>query len=294
MDGKMRSSNSSPPRKSVNAAGSILFIWIFLFFAALDLSAGVLVAPTVVVLSDKKRTGRLNIENPTDKPTEITVSFSFGLPISDSLGNVHITLQDSNVTDPRSAMGWVKAFPRKVIIPPRGSQVVRVVARPPKGLADGEYWARIVVRSEEGETTLPPAGGDGQITTKLNMIMRTAVMLKYRTGDQVAQLELVRAETRQTDSLVEVMLDLANRGNASYLAVLRCRLLDADNRQISYRKIDIAVYRDLRRRVDLPIIEGDFKKPYEVELSINSRERKDIPREDMIYGNDINWSMVIE
>ncbi|HSG99206.1 MAG TPA: hypothetical protein VLB27_04095, partial [candidate division Zixibacteria bacterium] len=54
--------------------------------------AGVLVAPTVVFLSEKGRTGRMTVQNPSDKPKEVTIHFSFGLPESDSLGNVTVTL----------------------------------------------------------------------------------------------------------------------------------------------------------------------------------------------------------
>jgi P pilus assembly chaperone PapD len=271
-----------------------LFSIVLLFLAAVDLTAGVLVAPTVVFLTDKNRTGRLNLQNPTSAPVEVGINFSFGLPTSDSLGNVTIMLQDSNVTDPRSAVDWIKAFPRKVVIPPNGSQVIRLLAYPPKGLTDGEYWARIVVRSQEGETSLPVAGKENQITTKLNMIMQTAIMLKYRTGKLSAQLELKHAEAKKSDSTVHAMFDLSNRGNVSYLGVLNCRLLDKDNRQVSYKKIDLAVYRDMRRRIDLPITKGDFKPPYQVDLLISGQGRDDIADEDMIFGNDVTWSTTIE
>jgi P pilus assembly chaperone PapD len=258
-----------------------------------ELSAGVLVAPTVVFLSDKSRTGRLNLQNSANTPVEVTINFSFGLPTSDSLGNVTVALQDSSITDPRSAVDWIKAFPRKIVIPPNGSQVVRLLAYPPKGLPDGEYWARVVVRSQEGETSLPPPGRDGQISTRLNMIMQTAIMLKYRTGKLSAQLELTHADVRKSDSQVQVVLDLANRGNVSYLGVLTCRLLDADNRQISYRKIDLAVYRDLKRRLDLPIYPGNFKSPYQIDLLISGNGRDDIADEDMVFGNEIVWSAAV-
>lgn len=290
----MKKSTTTSQLATGQILGGFFIIWGLLLLSAANLGAGVLVAPTIVVLDEKNKTGRLNLENPSDKPAEVTIGFGYGLPQSDSLGNVSITLRDSNISDPRSAMEWVKAFPRKVVLPPRGSQVVRVVARPPKDLEDGEYWARIVVESQEGSTELPPAGGEGEITTSLNMIMRTAIMLKYRTGDLVAQVELANTSISKSDSLVEVILDLVNRGNVSYLAKLTCRLLDADNREISHRNIDIAVYRDLKRRVDLPILEGDFKEPFQIDLVINSRERRDIAREDMIYGNEIKWSAAVE
>jgi P pilus assembly chaperone PapD len=289
----MKSNPSFPGRPAPNGLRGILFALSLLLLLALDLSAGVLVAPTVIILSDKERTGRMTIQNPTTKPREVEVYFSFGLPESDSLGDVRISLQDSNVTDTRSAMDWIKAFPRKILLPANGSQVVRLVANPPESLQTGEYWARIVVRSQDGATALPQAGENKQITTNLNMIMQTAIMLKYRTGELTAKLELADAAAIQRDSLVEVMLNMANRGNVSYVGILTCRLLDAAKKEISHKKIDLAVYRDMRRRVNLPLLAGDFKPPYQVEILITTEGRHDIADQDMVFGNIINRTLVV-
>ena len=259
---------------------------------ATELFAGVLVAPTVVFLSDKSRTGRLTIQNPTNLPKDVTVSFSFGLPSSDSLGDVYLTLQDSNVTDPRSALGWVKAFPRKVVLPPNGSQVVRVVAYPPAGLADGEYWARIVVAAQEGEATIPAANQNGGISTKLNMITQPAIVLKYRTGALVSDLQLLGATAQTTPSQVYVTVNLMNRGNVSYVGVLKCRLVDDNDNEISSNQVDLAVYRNLKRRIALPIT--DKKIPRQAEVIISNEGRTDIAPEDVIAGNKITYDLKIQ
>jgi len=265
----------------------IVFALLLVFSPAVELLAGVLVAPPVVYLSEKGRTGRLTVQNPTDAPKEISISFAFGIPESDSLGNVNIYLKDSAVTHPRSALGWIKAFPRKLIIPANGSQVVRFVAEPPEGLADGEYWSRVVVEAQEGVATMPTPVEDDKITTKLNMIMRTAVMLKYRTGELVASILMDEARAQLVDSTVSVMIDLTNKGNVSYVGVLACRLLDADGKEISTGDVHLAVYDSLRRHFDLPVVAGDFKAPYSVEVTVTNRGRKDLPQEEMIFGNEI-------
>jgi len=268
-------------------------ILVLLALPLSDILAGVLVAPSIVILSDKNRTGRLNLQNPSNTPKEVSISFSFGIPESDSLGNVNIHLKDSAVTDPRSALGWIKAFPRKLIIPANGSQIVRFVANPPKNLTDGEYWARIVVESQEGATSIPLATKGDKITTKLNMIMRTAVMIKYRTGDLVAALKLNDAQAKKKDSLINVLVDLSNEGNVSYIGLLKCRLVDAEGKEISKNKIQLAVYHDLKRSMTLPLKDGNYKKPYKVEVTITNKGRKDIPVDEMVFGNDISYTMTL-
>jgi hypothetical protein len=225
-------------------------------------TAGVLVAPTVVFLDNHNRTSRMTVQNPTDKPQEVSVFFSFGLPESDSLGNVTVNLQDSAITDPHSAVEWVRAFPRKMVVAPNGQQVVRFNARPPKDLPIGEYWARVVIKSQDVQTSVAEPDKEGAITTRLNMIMQTAIMLKYRNGEMQTRLEL-----KNTD-------------------------IQYDN--ISHHLIHLAVYYDQRRRFTLPIVEGDFRQPYQVELEISNKGRTDIAPTDMIYGNDIFYSVELE
>lgn len=269
----------------------------FVFLAALliplfDIMAGVLVAPSVVIISEKGRAGRMTIHNPSETPKEISIGFSFGLPESDSLGNVDIRLNDSTVTHPRSALGWIRAFPRKLVIPPNGTQIVRFVAKPPKGLADGEHWCRIMVESQEGVTSVPSASNADKITTRLNMVMRTAVMLKYRSGELIANLEVKDAVANMIDTKVEAFITMINNGNVSYVGMLKGRLLDATGKEITTSKLQVAIYDDLRRRLDFFIPEGgNFKLPYKVELSISNRGRRDIPEEEMIYGNDIMYTV---
>ena len=74
--------------------GPVIFTVLF-FVSIIELTAGVLVAPTSVILSDRKRTGRLTVQNPSDKPQEITIGFTYGIPLSDSLGNISLDLRDS-------------------------------------------------------------------------------------------------------------------------------------------------------------------------------------------------------
>jgi P pilus assembly chaperone PapD len=270
------------------------FLILTLALTTSNVLAGVLVAPTVVFLSDQSRTGRMTLQNLDDKAQEVTVFFSFGLPTADSLGDVLVRLQDSAVTDPQSCLEWVKAFPRRLILPPNASQVVRFVANPPRELPDGEYWARVVVKAQEANPSIPKSTGENQITTRLNMVMQTAIMLKYRHGNVFCELTLEEASARFADGQVEVLVDTKNIGNASYLGVLNCMVVDADGREVARRDVQLAVYRELRRRVQIPIPEGDFTRPYKVNLEISGKGRTDVAASDMLYGNDLTFSAAVE
>jgi len=267
---------------------------ILLFLPLQELTANVLVSPTVVFITDKNPTGRITLLNRGNTPQEVSVYFSFGLPVSDSLGNISVAFQDSAVTDPRSCLEWVRAFPKRVIINPDESQIVRLMMRPPDNLPDGEYWARIMVRSQNATVEVPVAGEQDGIKTQLNMITEMAIMLKYRTGDLISDVELHNVSAVLKDSSVEVMIDLENRGNVSYMGMLETRLLDSDNKEISSNLRKLAVYRHLKRRIDLEFVGGEFKPPFRVEIKIGSEGRNDVTPEDMIKGNKITHTVVIK
>ncbi len=282
-------------RSVINKHVRRIFVSITLILISFSAGfAGVLVAPTSVFMSEYDRTGRITVQNPSDKPKEISIHIAYGIPVSDSLGDVQITLLDSGVTDPHCAMDWIKAFPQRIVLAPNSSQVIRLRANPPKNLPDGEYWARIVVRSQEGQTSLPTADGGDKITAKLNMIMQTAITLKYRTGNLVSKLEIMKSDIQQFDTTVIATISMANRGNVSYVGVLTCRLLDAAGKEISKDDMSLAVYYELTRRIELPIKGSGYTRPLKVEVHITTDGRTDIADTDMITGNVVNYSLPVQ
>ena len=72
-----------------------------------------------------------------------------------------------------------------------------------------------------------------------------------------------------------MLADLRNKGNVSYVGIMECRLIDAAGSQVSYSNIQLAVYHNLLRRVDMPLSGTDFVEPLRVEMSISNRGRKD-------------------
>lgn len=271
----------------------ILLITLVTCAGGTQVFSGVLIAPTMVVLTEANRTGRLILRNPTDKPQEVSISLAFGYPESDSVGYISISLVDSNVTDPHSAADWVRAFPRQFVLAPGAEQIVRFIASPPKGLADGEYWARIMVRSEESKPHSVNIA-DGQIGAWLNMVIQTAISLKYRRGELVSRVEVPYSEANLVDTTVVAMIDMVNRGNVSYLGKLKCRLLDADKREVTTFETNIAVYYNLRRRIELPVTSTEFKPPFQVETIISTRGRTDIALTDVVPGNEVAFTLPVE
>ena len=155
-----------------------------------------LVAPHAVVIDHRTRSGSLSLYNPGDEPAEVSLSTFFGYPVTDSAGELRA--QDRGAARPNmpSAAGWVEAFPKRMVLRPKERQTVRLLARPPAGLPDGEYWARLVVAAKGG--TVPVSGVDDSsgVTVGLNLEVRTVLPLQYRKGAVATSVRLEPAGRR--------------------------------------------------------------------------------------------------
>jgi hypothetical protein len=207
------------------------------------------VSPMSVFLDHRTRTGTLTLYNPNPLPEEIDISFAFGYPQSDSTGTVTVPLVDTAPVGEPSAVHWLRAFPRRLVLEPGQQQVVRILAQPPADLPDGEYWARVLVSATGGR---PPVEQQVQPDVRVAISMRTIIVtsLNYRkgrlsTGARVTAANAVRA----ADTLIAT-LDMERLGTAAYLGRIDVEVLNTAGRTIAREEDVISIYRTLRRRFE--------------------------------------------
>ncbi len=259
-------------RLPVALAGAILgsLLWPILADA-------ILVAPTAVFIDHRSRSGEVYLVNRGNDPEEVSVELKFGYPDADSTGDVYIHFFDSLPAGAPSAAGWVRAYPRRVVVPPGAQQLVRLMATPPAGLPDGEYWSRIVITSRQAAPAVQVT--DSGVRAQINVEMRTVISLMYRKGEVQTGLVLndFRAELRG-DSLV-VWMDLARSGNAAWLGTARVSLAGDGVAQQDW-DTQLAVYAPLRRRLAFAV--GTLRPGgYSARLLL-STARDDIPQASIL------------
>ena len=250
--------------------------------AALALLAGVAapahavsVSPTALYIDSRTRTGVLTLYNPGTLPEEITIDFAYGYPQSDSAGNVSVaTTRDPAAGEP-SAMAWMRAFPRRLLLQPGQRQVVRVLVEPPAELADGEYWARVLITSRGGQPPIEQTQGD--VRLQLNVQTTLVMAANYRKGDLRTGVEVAAASARRTADGIQLQVDLSRSGNAAFLGRMRAELLDAGGEVVGTLYDDVAVYRTMRRRLV-------FAVPAAATGAMTVRIHIDTEREDLPPG----------
>ncbi|HSU12512.1 hypothetical protein [Longimicrobium sp.] len=248
--------------------------------AALALLAGtaarahaVSVSPTALYIDSRTRTAVLTLFNPGSLAEEVTIDFAYGFPQADSAGNVTVPTTKEPPAGEPSAMAWLRAFPRRLLLQPGQRQIVRVLVEPPADLADGEYWARVLVSSRGGQPPIEQTQGD--VRLQLNVQTTLVMAANYRKGDVHTGVSLTAASARRTADGVQMQVDLNRTGNAAYLGRMRAELVDAGGSVVATLYDDLAVYRTMRRRLTFAVPAG-ASGPFTVRIHIDTG-REDLP-----------------
>jgi hypothetical protein len=239
------------------AAAALFAAPMFTFSSPAAAGVGdLLVAPTRIVL-DGRKGAEIILNNIGDEPAVYRVSVEFRRMTEDGV------LQD--VPQPtaadQAAEDMIVYAPRKIALAPHVPQAIRIAARPPEGLADGEYRVHLLFRAIPPSTPvvekasadeaakglrfqlIPVYGVTIPVIVRLGTLQATAgiadVKLSSKDGKPVVSLELDRSGTRSTFGDVRVL----KAGVKDPVAIQR----------------SVAVYTEVgKRHVDVPV-NPDFK-----------------------------------
>lgn len=249
----------------------------------------VLVAPHAVFMTHRVRTGQLQLHNTSSRPEEVTVELKYGYPASDSSGRVRVELTDEPDSTEPSAARWVRAFPRRLVLAPGERQVVRLLATPPEGIPDGEYWSRIVVTSRAGQVRAQTA--DSGVTTGIDIELRTVLSLIYRKGAITTAIAAdgLTAEA-DADSIV-TLVRLERGGNGAWIGNARFELADSSGAVVRDWNHAVAVYRSDTRRYVLPT-DSLPAGSYRLRLELNT-DRDDVDRRHILQAPSVLDSLEV-
>jgi len=231
------------------------------------------VSPTALYIDSRTRTGVLTLHNPGTLPEEVTIEFAFGYPQTDSAGNLTVPVTREPPAGEPSAMAWMRAFPRRLVLQPGQRQIVRVMVEPPAELPDGEYWARVLVSARGGQPPIEQTQGD--VRLQLDVATTLVMAANFRKGNVNTGLEFAAESASRSPDGVTLQVDLRRTGNAAFLGRMRADLVNARGEVIATAWDDLAVYREARRRHVIPVPAGT-EGPLFVQITVDT-EREDLP-----------------
>ncbi|HYL22606.1 MAG TPA: hypothetical protein VEU74_12645 [Gemmatimonadales bacterium] len=244
---------------------------------------GVVVAPHAVFIDGRARSGSVLLYNPNTEPVEVSISLLFGYPMTDSLGRVLLRTIDRPDSTMRSAADWIQAFPRRLTVPPLERQTIRLLASPPPGLSDGEYWARLVIAAKGGQVPISGVTDTAAVKVGLTLEVRTIIGVYYRRGAVRTGVAVSNLKTALVGDSLVVWSRLEQQGNAAYIGTVRGTLVDAGSGAVRAEfKAPIGVYYRMEPRYAMPLgplVAGR----YWLKLTLTT-EREDLGPEVVLPG----------
>ncbi len=245
------------------------------------------VAPTAVFIDDRTRFTEVTIGNSGDRPEEATVELQFGFPDADSAGTPYVRFVPDAGPEFPSAAEWIRPFPQRVRLEPGTQQVVRLLARPPADLPDGEYWSRLIVTGRGAYVRLPTA--DTTLHAGVNIEIRLVVSVTYRKGN-VTTRPVIRSVTAEAEGdSVTVWAHLAREGNGAFLGTADIEVVDLRGGVLRSRSVALAVHYPMRRRFAVPLdslAAGDYRVRFRLRA-----ERSDLPADKVLPAPTVTDSV---
>jgi len=223
-----------------------------------------LVAPTRVVL-DGRRGSEIVLNNVGDEPATYRISVEFRRMTPD--GNL-VEVPDPTPQE-KAAADMIVYAPRRVTLAPHEPQSIRIAARPPAGLPDGEYRVHLLFRAIPPATPVAPADGPPVKGLHLQLIPIYGVTIPVivRLGNLQVAAGISNVQLEKKDGKPAIGLDLTRAGTRSTFGevlVLKAGVKDP----IAMQKA-VAVYTELgTRHVTIPVDEnykGDIAGPVTVQ-----------------------------
>src|SRR5687768_9357144 len=187
--------------------------------APVQASAGVgdlLVAPTRIVLNGS-RGAEIVLSNIGDEVATYRISVELRRMKEDG------SLEDVDVANDKekTAQGMILYAPRRVTIAPNEPQTIRISARAPKGLPDGEYRAHLLFRAVPPPRPVTAPKEVKGIAFELIPIYGVTIPVVIRLGNLQAKVGIANVQLTDFGGKPAVALDLTRAGDRSVFGDVR-------------------------------------------------------------------------
>jgi P pilus assembly chaperone PapD len=223
-----------------------------MFTCSSPAAAGVgdlLVAPTRIVL-DGRKGAEVILNNIGEEPATYRISVEFRrMTEQGGLEDV-----DQPTAADKAAEDMIVYAPRRVTLAPHEPQSIRIAARPPQGLPDGEYRVHMLFRA------IPPATPVAQpadepvkgVRFQLTPVYGVTIPVIVRLGNLRATAGIADVRLDKKDGNSVVSLDLSRSGQRSTFGEVRVFKAGVKD-PVAIQKA-VAVYTEIgKRHVDVPV-----------------------------------------
>ena len=167
------------------------------------------------------------------------------------------------VSDPNAAEKAARDMlifaPRRVTLAPNEPQSIRIAARPPQGLPDGEYRVHLLFRAIPPATPVakPASAPEKGVSFKLIPVYGVTIPVIVRLGNLSVKAGISNVRTEQRDGKPVIALELDRTGDRSTFGEVR--VLKAGVKDPIAISRAVAVYTELNEREVVVPVSEDYK-----------------------------------
>ena len=208
-----------------------------------------LVAPTRIILNGSRGT-EIVLTNIGEDPATYRVSVEFRRMTPD--GTLHEVEEPSAAE--QLAQSMILYAPRKVTLAPNQPQSIRIAARAPKDLPDGEYRVHLLFRAVPQPIPAGPPKEVKGIAFELRPVYGVTIPVIARFGNLEAKAGIADVHLAQADGKPAVSLELTRTGGRSVFGEVR--VMKAGIKDPIAIQRGVAVYTEVSQRsLTVPIDE---------------------------------------
>ena len=211
-----------------------------------------LVAPTRIVL-DGRKGAEIILNNIGEDTAVYRVSIEFRRMTADG-GLIDV---DVPTAEDKTAADMIVYAPRRVTLAPHQPQAIRIAARPPQGLPDGEYRVHLLFRAVPPPTPVVAASAEAPkgLRFQLTPVYGVTIPVIVRLGNRQATAGIANVHLETRNGRPAVALDLSRSGQRSTFGEVRV-LRPGVKAPIALQKA-VAVYREIGvRHLSVPVDES--------------------------------------
>lgn len=251
---------------------------LFIIYNA-NLYSQIIISPYILYTDTKNKFGTFLVQNESDQPYEIDISFIFGYPITDSVGNATMKYIEEPDTSMASATKWIRAFPRKFVINPGERQKVRMTITPPTNIPAVTYWSRIVTSATAQSPSIDTLR-EG-VRAEIKFVLNQITTMLYRVDPTTTGIEVNNFYSEIDSSNINIYAKLIRTGNSPFFGDAVVTIRDSSSEVIGEEELSVADYYELVKKFQFPL--EKFKSgEYKIELKIISNEKEVFPESTLI------------
>lgn len=222
------------------------------------------VSPHRVVLSPDERTDVVSIANQSDRERK------YEMIAVDQVMNENGVTQRKD-TFQYSAKRMLRFVPQRVTLKPGERQVVRIMARRPADLLDGDYHSHLLFREVPNKDKTAELAGKGvaddavdaakdkTLSFNIGTYFGVAIPVIVQSGQVESSLAMgnvALAPRLQADAPLFAMVPFTRSGNAEASGFLKIHVLDAAGTSVSSQVVWVRAYREvdaMTRRIQVAL-----------------------------------------